>query len=333
MSSNNSAPTPQKSLPPRREYRRPRKSRPWLKAFIWFIVLVLGAAATYIYYLYDHIDDAITTIGTPVKVEPKQSAKIKPLTFLILGKDTRAETGSLNTDVIMVASLNPETRSATLVTIPRDSMVQLKGYRTNKANAFYANFYVSDKKSAMEETKELFGKFLDVPIDYTVIVNFQGFVDVVNHLGPLSIDVDQNMCYRDTYDGTNINLKKGPQLLNGEKTLDFVRYRHSNCNPKTPESGDIERNQRQKEVLNTMFDKLKSVGVLTKIGPMIQSVGKNIETDIPSYQIRQLIQTYIGIDRDKLNYIHLQGTWQSPYIHLTPDEIKQAQDGLKSQLR
>jgi polyisoprenyl-teichoic acid--peptidoglycan teichoic acid transferase len=329
--------TPQQPLPPRSRARQEGKSRPLLKLFIWIIVIVivgaLGAAAWYLNGIYQHVDDAIDSMGTQEKVEPQQSAKVKPLTILLLGKDTRKETGSLNTDVIMVASLNPAKDSATIVSIPRDTMVKLNGYRTNKANAYYANFYVEDKATAMKETKLLFGKYLDVPIDYTAIINFQGFVDVVDHLGPLSIEVDQNMCYRDNFDGTNIQLKQGLQMLNGDKTLDFVRYRHSNCNPKTPESSDIERNQRQKDVLNQLIDKMKSVNVLPKIGPMITSVGRNVETDIPSDQIKQLIQTYIGIDRDKINYIHLQGTWQSPYIVLTAEELADAKLALKKQLQ
>jgi polyisoprenyl-teichoic acid--peptidoglycan teichoic acid transferase len=329
--------TPQQPLPPRSKARQERKPRTLLKVIIWIIVIIiigiLAAGGWYLNGLYQHVDQAINSMGTQEKVAPQQSAKIKPLTFLLLGKDTRKQTGSLNTDVIMVASLNPENDSATVVSIPRDTMIKLNGYRTNKANAYYANFYIADKASAMKETKELFGKYLDVTIDYTAIINFQGFVDVVDHLGPLSIDVDQNMCYRDHFDGTNIQLKQGLQSLNGDKTLDFVRYRHSNCNPETPESSDIERNLRQKEVLNQLFDKMKSLNVLTKIGPMITSVGRNVETDIPSEQIKQLIQTYIGIDRDKIKYIHLQGTWQSPYIVLTSEELTEAKLALKEQLR
>lgn len=334
-------PTPTGPLPPRTRHRaaKPKRSRPVLKAFLWFLFIIFLFVAGYLVYLYYKIDAAIDTIGAPPAppaVEPSRqpvkSAKSSSLTVLLLGKDTRQETGSLNTDVIMVAALNPSTQSATVISIPRDTLVKVNGYRTGKANSFYANFYVSDKAKAYANTKNLFSKYLGTTIDYMSIVDFQGFVDIVDNLGGLDIDVDINMCYKDNSDGTNIRLSRGQQHLNGEKALDFVRYRQSNCNPPTAESGDLERNKRQQQVLRQMIGQVKLPSMLTKLGPMIESVGKNVQTDIPSAQIRQMLQTYLGIDRDKIDYIHLEGTWQSPYIIVEPDVLKNAQDALKRQV-
>jgi polyisoprenyl-teichoic acid--peptidoglycan teichoic acid transferase len=315
------------SLPPRRPNR---KSRFLLKSFlIIFISLVIGALG-YAGYIYWQINQAIEHVGTDAPVAPAQSAKSKPLTVLLLGTDTRAETGSMNTDVIMVASLNPNTHSAALVSIPRDTQMKLSGIKLNKANAFYANYMAADKKTADAKTKDLFGRFLNVKIDYVAKIDFKGFEEVIDKLGGLTIDVDMDMCYVDKYDGTNIKLKKGVQPLDGQKTLDFVRYRKSNCG--TAESNDMERNERQQQVIDKMLGKLKSVEGVLKLDQVIESIGNNVKTDIPSAQIKTFIATYIGIDRDKINYVHLEGDWQSPYVILKNEEIKAAQKALRTTL-
>ncbi|MFK7693413.1 LCP family protein [Paenibacillus sp. HJGM_3] len=315
-------------LPP----RRPKPvSRGWLKSFfVLILILVLGALG-YAGYLYWQINQAIDHVGTNAPVAPDQSAKSKPLTILLLGTDTRSETGSLNTDVIMVASMNPNTQKATLVSIPRDTQVKLSGVKTNKANAFYANYVAADKKTAQTKTKELFGRYLNVKIDYMAIINFQGFEDVIDKLGGLTIDVDMDMCYVDKFDGTNIKLRKGVQPLDGKKTLDFVRYRKSNCG--TAESNDMERNERQQQVIDRMVGKLKSVEGVLKLGQVIESAAESVQTDIPSVQIKTFLGTYIGIDRDKINYIHLEGDWQSPYVILKNEELKAAQAALRDTLQ
>ncbi len=111
--------------------------------------------------------------------------------------------------------------------IPRDSKIELDGYKARKANAYYARFYSVaksdglDKKSAERKAKQdirkMFGEFFDIPLNYTATINFQGFADVVDALGGIDVDVDMDMHYVDNADGTNINLTKGHQKLNGDK--------------------------------------------------------------------------------------------------------------------
>ena len=191
----------------------------------------------------------------------------------------------------MVASLNPETKTATIVSLPRDTRIQLDGYKSNKLNSYYPRFKAQEKttgKNAEEQMKEMMGKYLDVDINYTTVLNFQAFRDAVNAVGGVDVTVDKNMCYRDTADGTDINLVAGAQHLDGKAALDFVRYRKSNCNPKTDESNDFDRNKRQNQVLNSMLDQMKSLGGITKISKVIGAVDKNMTTDVESEQMEKL---------------------------------------------
>lgn len=344
---------PATGLPPREgKGRRPQKqktkSKPkpkpsiWrqiLKAVIIVIILAILAVGAYAVYIVMETDKAITEISTVDEdkpVPPEQSAKVKPLSLLLLGVDTRSETGSLNTDVFMVATLNPETKSATVVSVPRDTLVDLDGYKNAKINSFYAGFKSQERRhkvsNANDEMKTMMSKFFDIPIDYIAVINFKGFVDVVDALGGVEVNVDMDMRYKDSADGTNINLKKGFQKLNGEKALDFVRYRKSNTKKPTKASSDFDRNRRQSEVLHEMVRKLQTFDGLTKIPEIIQSVGKNLKMDVEKDQIKDLISTYFTINKDNIKFIPVDGKWKSPYVRLDKASLDAAKQALKDQL-
>jgi len=181
----------------------------------------------------------------------------------------------------------------------------------------------------------MFSEFLDVPVDYLVVINFKTFEDVVDALGGIEVDVDQNMCYIDTVDGTNIRLKKGFQTLNGKQALDFVRYRQSSdkCGAeRTRDSGDLERNQRQQQVIRAIVDKTVSLGGVTKVNSLLKAVGDNVQTDIPKDRLTQLITTYATLSSADLETIALQGTWKSPYIHVPEENLNAARAALKARI-
>lgn len=313
----------------------PRSSRPrgsWLKTLLFIVIVFLLAVLGYAGYMIYKINSALNQAGAPDTAVVAKPADEDPITVLLLGTDTRPKNVSLNTDVIMVASLNPQRKTASVVSIPRDTLLKVSGYSQNKANSYYAAFRSGSKTNADAKTKELFGKYLNVPIDYVAKIDFKGFEEIVDQLGGLTLDVDMNMCYSDKQDGTNIRLTEGIRTLSGSQTLDFVRYRKGNCQ-NAAESNDIERNERQQQVIGEMLGKLKSFDGLLKLGGVIEAAGNNVDTDIPSSQIKSFIRTYMGIDRDKINYVHLVGEWRSPYIIVGADELKQAQSVLQEQLR
>ncbi|WP_279386463.1 LCP family protein [Paenibacillus xerothermodurans] len=299
---------------------------------ILFSCVAVGAATTgvYAYSIYDKTTQAIQRVGTAQEVPEAESAKVKPLTLLLMGVDYRNETASLNTDVIMLATVNPENGSATLVSLPRDLQMAPKGLPSRKANYYYPYFSLQDKETAFANTKKVFSDHMGVPIDYMATVDFEGFRQVVDLMGGLTLNVDMDMRYVDRADGTDISLKKGVWKLNGKQTLDFVRYRKSNRG--TEESSDSQRNARQQQVLNELMNSLKSTGGVAKLTDIIETVGNHIHTDIPSQQIKNLMVEYFDIRPDNIRYIHLDGAWESPYIVVKDEDMDQARMALKQQL-
>ncbi len=305
------------------------------RAFLIIIIVLLLAVLSYGGYLYWKLEHDVFNTGTQGTVAPEQSAAVKPLTMLILGTDNRPKHESYLTDVIMVAALNPETKSATIVSLPRDTYVELSGYKKTKINAFYSRFKSKEKSSgilAEDEMKTMMGKYLDIDVDYVTILDFQGFRDVVDELGGVKVNISADMCYTDSVDGTDINLKEGPAKLNGDKALDYVRYRKSNCKPATKGSDDFERNKRQNEVLNAMVDQMQSLSGVLKIGGVLEAVGDNLKTDIENTQIKDMISTYWKIPKENIEFKPVTGTWRSPYVYINDTELEEASKSLQDQI-
>lgn len=325
--------------PPRKPRRR------WLRIFaalVCTVILLLGAYVGYLIYVANGALDNVAANSDVVDTTVKETdrAQVKPISLLLLGLDYRKETGSKNTDVIMMAAFNPKTKTATVVSIPRDTLIKLEDYKKHKANAYYAIFLNQAREKgaddeaadqeARAETRLMYSKFFDVPIDYTAVLDFQGFVDVVDALGGVDVYVDQDMRYVDNADGTNIDLTEGNQTLNGEDALGFVRYRKSNRG--TAGSSDFERNDRQSRVLGALVDKMKSFGTFTKFGSVIGAVGDNMRTDIPKAQITNMLSTYFSINRENIRFIPLGGTWKSPYVYLDEAKLEEAKRALAEEL-
>lgn len=306
-----------------------RFTRMLLILFLIIILAVLGYAG-YLYYKFEQ-----GGFGVDQPVQEGQLASGKPVTILLLGTDNRPKHPSNLTDVIMVAALNPKTKSATVVSLPRDTYVELSGYKKTKINAFYGRFKSKEKTSgilAKDEMKTMMGKYFDIKVDYTAVLDFQGFREIVDELGGVEVNISADMCYTDSVDGTDINLKKGPAKLDGGDALDYVRYRKSNCNPETKGSDDFDRNKRQNEVLNGLVGQMQSIGGVLKIGKVFDAVGDNMQTDIENAQIKSMIATYWKISKDNIEFIPVTGTWQSPYVYINDKELDAAKKSLQDRI-
>ncbi|KRF12220.1 LCP family protein [Paenibacillus sp. Soil787] len=308
--------------------------------------LFVGAASVYAAYLYNKLNQTLDHIAAPettkasnlngesyVPVTQAANPIEKPLTFLLTAIDEReGNEGSLNTDVMMLFRINPQTHQGTVVSIPRDLEIEadksgLDG--SHKANYFYAYYYNKNKETALHETKRLFSDVYQVPIDYMAVINFEGFRKLIDQLGGMTVEVDMDMRYQDASDGTDIHLNKGKQQLNGKQVLDFIRYRKSNLG--TAESSDMERNQREQQVLNQLLDKLTTLNGLTAWGSVLDIIGGTVKTDIPADQLRTLTKSYRDLKPATVNYIQLKGEWESPYLVVKQQDLEEALDALRGQ--
>lgn len=196
--------------------------------------------------------------------EPVGEAK----NFLVLGLDARRG-GTGRTDTIMVVNADPRTGKIHVLSIPRDTRVLIKG-SYDRINAAYVYGGVDLAKEVVED-------LLDIEIDHHVIIHFQGFIELVDLLGGVEVNVPVRM-YRPS---ENIDLQPGRQILNGEDALGFARYRNTS-------GGDLDRAQHQQEILEALRKKVFSPGAIVKIPELIGIAAEYIDTDISRSEMLEM---------------------------------------------
>ncbi len=230
-----------------------------------FLIVILICSVGIIYL--------IKTQGSlePSEMEAGQEEWIREkdrINILLLGTDEDFMTKS-RTDTIILASLDMKQHQISFLSIPRDTRVKIPGYGENKLNA--ANFL-----GGVDLVKESISQLIKVPIDYYVLTNFNGFVDIIDTIGGVELNVEQNMKYH-TYDGM-IDLKKGVQRLNGDKALQYVRFRHDKL-------GDITRTQRQQKFLSALAKEMMQSKNIVKLPQLIPQLNKAVKTDLSISQM------------------------------------------------
>lgn len=195
-------------------------------------------------------------------------------TVLLVGMDNRPdEKFTSNTDSLIVASFDQKNKKMVLLSIPRDTQVLLPGKGKEKVNA------LARLGKGVASTKQYIQELIGTPIDGYVMTNFQGFKNIVDSLGGITINVEKNM-YFDTGDTKDryIDLKKGTQRLNGTQALQYARFRND-------ELADISRTSRQQDVLKAIVSEATATRNLPKIPFLIPKIYQSIETDLNMSQL------------------------------------------------
>lgn len=196
--------------------------------------------------------------------------KFDNVSILIMGideSDERQNNQIARTDALLLATLNRENKSVKLLSIPRDSYVYIPhvGYE-DKINHAYA----FGGRSATVDTVE---NLLGLPVDYYVTLNFNAFVEVIDAIDGVKVDVPYEIREMDSSDKNNaIHLLEGEQILNGEEALAFARTRKKDS--------DVERGKRQMEIIEAIIEKSTSVSSIFKYDDIIQAVGNNMQTNM-----------------------------------------------------
>src|SRR3954468_14217784 len=192
-----------------------KKSKRWLKITgIVILLLVIGAGA-YAYSIYNSLTNAVDTMHQPIDREKSEKrteeitlTKQDPFSVLMLGVDER-EGDSGRSDTMIVLTVNPNNNSVKMLSIPRDTRTEIIGKGTeDKINHAYAFGGIPMALDTVEN-------FLDIPIDYYVQINMEGFKDIVDAVGGVTVN--------NTLDFTSegVHFTVGNIHLNGEKALKY----------------------------------------------------------------------------------------------------------------
>ena len=242
---------------------------------VWVAVAValvlLGMGASYYYIEEKHPVSAGTALASSV---PEPAAKGR-FSVLILGVDERAGDNG-RSDTIMLAAVDLDADQVRLLSFPRDTFVNIPGHGFDKANHAYA---FGKEKLAIQTIEG----FTGMPLDHYVIINMNGFKQVVEALGGVTVDIDKDMDYDDPYDEPplHIHLKKGTQKLDPTQAMGFVRFRHD-------ADGDYGRSRRQQQMLKALAAEALKPSNLLKLPQVISAAYGAVRSDLSSSQALQL---------------------------------------------
>ena len=247
------------------------------------------------------------------------------LTFLALGKSQNL------TDTIIICSYDPKTQQASMLSIPRDTFV---GTNKNKATAMQkinALYQVSPQK-----TLDAVNKLTGLNIKYYAMIDTKSLREVVDAVGGIYFDVPRDMKYTDTSQDLHIDLKKGYQLLDGDKAEQLLRFRHGQKLSDTYSSEygkqDLGRMRTQREFLIEAAKQIIQLKNVFKIGEFIDIAHENLETNIPVSLIKDYIPYAIEFDTNNIKSDMLPGyadTFNSVSLYIADTkETKQMVDDL-----
>lgn len=268
------------------------------------IIIVLFAIkiGTYIYKADGNIADAaINMVADAVGDET-------PITALVMGVSTDLDNEL--TDTIILVGYNPKTQASFMLSIPRDTFIGSNeatagGY--DKINALYQK----DVKKTVSAVEKITG----VNIDYYVVVKTQALIDVVNAIGGVEFEVPIDMKYDDPTQDLHINLKKGMQLLDGDKAEQLLRYRHSNPDsngrmttyPASYGSDDFGRMRTQREFIMATIKQMVSWKNVSKIKNILNAVFSNLETNMTLGKMVGYVPSALKLDTEAIRAEQLPG--------------------------
>lgn len=229
--------------------------------------------------------------------EQKMSFKNKllknSLFFLVIGVDSRGEKKS-RSDSIAVVQYNVEDRTLKVASILRDSFVKIDGYKYR-----YGKINVAYSLGGEKLLKETIYKNLGIPIDHTVIIDFKGFIGIVDTLVPegIKVNVSQTLI-----DDMNLKMKPGENNLHGEQLLKYVRFRHDHNN-------DFGRVQRQQEVLlkvvSAVKEKLNTFGGIARVPLLLDETTHYVSTDLKLEEILSLVSIAFSQPIEKIDRLSI----------------------------
>lgn len=226
-----------------------------------------------------------------------------PFAILLIGSDARKE-GSHNwrPDVLIVAAINPKKKTMKMVSIPRDSWVEIANTNGGKSKINHAAFYGHEHGvDPVQNTRETVEQFLHIPIDHYAKVNFKGFMDTIDGLGGIEVN-NQREFSMTSFGGKKLHFPKGRQHLNGEQALAYARMR------KQDPLGDKGRNIRQQEVLNEIMKKMVSFQGISQFKDLSDKVGENVSYSVKLTDIVPLMSIYDNIPKSNIETITIQTT-------------------------
>jgi len=293
--------------------KRKKKRHPILKFFLFIVILAIAVIGYKGVRAYIEINKATQGEKIHSNIRKQEVAVSKdPFSVLFLGIENYSTGGKGGrTDSMILVTVNPKTKTVQKMSIPRDTYVDIPG-RMNKTKINGAYAY-----GGLQLTVDTVEKFLNVPIDYYVTVDFNGFKNIVDAVGGIDVDVPFDFWeHTDAKPRGTVYFHKGMQHLNGTEALAYSRMR------KRDPRGDFGREDRQQQVMVAILQKLKSPETILKVDTYASVFSKNVKTNMSMTEGLSLFNNMKDMTPQSIETLKLAG--KDDYIngvyYYVPDE-------------
>ncbi|ACL75046.1 LCP family protein [Ruminiclostridium cellulolyticum] len=282
------------------------------RKFTYIITIVVGlflfGMGTVFLYYANSVTGAAGNNSLPAILEGLNATTNKePMNFFLLVGDK----SSGNTDSMLVANYNPQNSEISIVTVPRDTNVKLKNNILPKINAAYAAG--GRNHEGARYASEIVSNLTGININYYVHINISAIKKITDMLGGVYFDVPVDMKYDDPTQNLHINLKKGYQLLDGDKVEQLLRFRKPNGERYTKElkefydGSDIKRTEMQMKFIKEFIKQKLKVQNIPKLNPVLNYAFENIITNMTLSDALKMTSGLISISPDNFNSFRLDG--------------------------
>ena len=234
-------------------------------------------------------------IPSPMPLIPVPDGTIN---ILVLGSDTRPGFYGSRTDTVMIISLDTENNRVRMISIPRDLYVYIPGWKVNRINT-------ADQHGGPEAVALTILYNLGIEIHHWARISFNGFISAINTLGGIDIDVPQTIV--DECDEEMVRFPAGMNHMDGYTALCYARVRKA--------SSDFARTQRQQQVIKAVFNKVLSVGGITKVPQLYGQFGDLVDSDMELGDILPLVPLAATVagDTSKIEGFTIDLSMVSPF--------------------
>lgn len=288
--------------------KKDKKSKGILRKILLLILLLLIiAGGVFAYKIHKNGGGLSGMLATVVGHDENTKKNLGEFRCLILGISTDQENVDL-TDTIIVASYNPNTQKATLLSIPRDTYT---GKNPAKATAYEKINALYSRKHRPDETLAAVNEITGLDIKYYVVVKTEALIKMVDVIGGVTFNVPIDMNYDDTSQNLHIHLKAGEQLLDGDKAEQVVRFRHNNNGTSYPEEygdNDIGRMRTQRDFITQVIKQTAKLENILKIGEILDVAKQYVITNIDFDAAKDYIPYAVEFNTEDLLTETLPGT-------------------------
>lgn len=280
------------------------------------LALVVGTATAYHFYF-----EPVRSFDLRVVLSDASGDKLQEqfdadtANFVLLGFDRFEERDRIyrlyRPDTIIFASMNFTNGTIKVITIPRDTLVEI-AHRPGKDKINHSYYYGHDlgqgtdsasrHAEGLRYTLDTVSWLMEAPIHFYITLDMDGVVEIVDLMGGVNYDVEVEI--REGLGRGRVLLSPGYQHLDGEKFLHYIHFREVYAGT------DQERIKRQQRILFSAFQQFKRSGKLTALPGVYKSLTENVETNLSFRQMVALVNFAQDVDGEEINFYHFSGEYQ-----------------------